>query len=128
MVGPQETKRATAPYVWGCGPSGNRRRCSVIKTRCGVQRFHLCPAPANVKRLHSTGRRKAPLSTRCAMQARVFGILALALGLALLPAWAADVTGTVTGIVKDASGAVVPGVAVVLTNVGTNATHTALSD
>ncbi len=45
-----------------------------------------------------------------------------------LPLEAADVTGTITGVVKDASGAVIPGVLVTGTHTGTNATYTATSD
>ncbi|HEY2934198.1 MAG TPA: carboxypeptidase regulatory-like domain-containing protein [Acidobacteriota bacterium] len=41
---------------------------------------------------------------------------------------AADVTGTISGVIKDPSGAVVPGVEVVATNKGTNAAYRSVSD
>ncbi len=40
---------------------------------------------------------------------------------------AADVTGTITGVITDPSGAVMPGVRVEATNTGTNAVHEAVS-
>ena len=55
---------------------------------------------------------------------RVF-LLAVCCALAVL---SQDVTGTIAGVVKDASGAVIPNVTVTVTNTGTNATYSATSD
>jgi outer membrane receptor protein involved in Fe transport len=53
--------------------------------------------------------------------------LAFALFVIVMPAWA-DVTGSISGVVKDSTGAIVPGAELIATNVGTNATYSALSD
>ena len=55
---------------------------------------------------------------------RVFVIAACCASLAI----AQEVTGTIAGVVKDSSGAVVPGITVSATNVGTNATYNGASD
>ena len=44
------------------------------------------------------------------------------------PVFGQNVTGTIEGVIKDASGAVVPNVPVTVTNVGTNATYSGASD
>ena len=54
------------------------------------------------------------------------GVLALAF-LGTLAAWAA-ITGSISGVVTDPSGAVVPGVTVVATGVSTNVQSTAVTD
>ena len=55
-------------------------------------------------------------------------ILAAALVFASLPASAPTITGTITGIVKDASGGVLPGATVTMTQLETNRQETAVSD
>jgi len=47
---------------------------------------------------------------------------------AVAGASAADVTGTVSGVVRDSSGALVPGAELIATNIGTNAIYSAISD
>lgn len=57
---------------------------------------------------------------------RIFVVLAILLGLSILairPAHADELYGRVRGIVSDSTGAVLPGVQVKLTNVGTNTTE-----
>ncbi len=54
--------------------------------------------------------------------------LVLALTFAALPALPQNVTGTISGIVRDPSGAVVPSVNVTATNAGTSATFQATTD
>ena len=58
--------------------------------------------------------------------ALLLGVAALALSPA--PAAAQQITGAITGIVKDQSGSVIPGVVVRVRNVGTNAVFEAVSD
>jgi outer membrane receptor protein involved in Fe transport len=53
--------------------------------------------------------------------------LVFALFIKVMPA-SADVTGSISGVVKDSTGAIIPGAELIATNVGTNATYSALSD
>ncbi len=55
-------------------------------------------------------------------------LVVLALSLLSTPVFAQDFRGGVTGIVKDASGGVLPGVTVTVTNTGTNVTAVAVTD
>jgi outer membrane receptor protein involved in Fe transport len=55
-------------------------------------------------------------------------VFCLAILLAHATAWAQLTTGTINGVVKDSSGAVVPGVTVVVTNVDTGASRSVISD
>ena len=55
-------------------------------------------------------------------------ILAAAVAAVSLPASAQTITGTITGIVKDASGGVLPGATVTMTQLETNRQETAVSD
>jgi len=57
-----------------------------------------------------------------------WAILAVALVLSATPALAQSGRGTISGLVKDASGSVVPGVTVTATNRGTNAVATAVTN
>ena len=58
---------------------------------------------------------------------RLLTLLAVAVGLCV-HGFAQDVTGTITGVIADASGAVVPNGEVTAVNTGTNARWTAVSD
>lgn len=58
---------------------------------------------------------------------RVFGVLLICL-FATQPAWCQYTTGQVNGVIKDASGAVIPNSSVVLRNKGTGAIRTAKTD
>jgi hypothetical protein len=62
------------------------------------------------------------------MQNMVRGLLALALFALATPTTAQTVTGTITGIIKDPSGAVLPGVTVTFTHVETNRRESVVSD
>src|SRR5205807_1734934 len=55
-------------------------------------------------------------------------LVVLAFLLLSLPVLAQDFRGEVSGVVKDASGSVLPGVTVTVTNVGTNVTAVAVTD
>jgi len=54
--------------------------------------------------------------------------IVLALVLIVSPLWAQKVTGTISGIVTDTTGAVVPQVAVLITNTDTGLTRTVTSN
>ena len=72
-----------------------------------------------------------PRNTRSQLNARVLRILTalmFACGLAAHPAVAQTTTGVVLGTVRDAAGAVVPGVTVSMINAGTNARSETVSD
>ncbi|HVN03843.1 MAG TPA: carboxypeptidase regulatory-like domain-containing protein [Bryobacteraceae bacterium] len=62
------------------------------------------------------------------LRARPAYLFALLFGVAAVSLNAADVTGAIDGVVKDASGAVAPGVEVTATNTGTNAVFRATTD
>src|ERR1043165_1891757 len=53
---------------------------------------------------------------------------ALALVFLTIPAFAQDFRGKVAGTIKDATGGVLPGVTVTVTNAGTNGTSTVVTD
>lgn len=61
------------------------------------------------------------------VSAIVFGVFVAVVILAA-PASGQETTGTITGTVKDSSGAVIPGVSVVVRNIGTNAATNVVSD
>jgi len=64
-------------------------------------------------------------TARCA--ARLF-LLACALALVAVPGWGQATSGEITGTAQDSTGAVVPGVEVIATNVGTGVARNALTE
>jgi carboxypeptidase family protein len=72
-------------------------------------------APKHIVTHPSTARRSSTLTTM------FYLVLAFCIAFAVnFPALAQNITGTIVGTVKDSSGAVMPGVKVTLTNIGTN--------
>src|SRR5688572_28237360 len=58
---------------------------------------------------------------------RLLGCLSIAAGLAV-PSFAQSSTGSIQGVVTDAQGGIMPGVAVTIRNTDTNATRTLMTD